>query len=267
MTMRHPGPESVFNPTRHLVAISDRVLTAWDTPSEEWRDTLTESEDPLSPGLSRASESPGLLSLSSPESPNRCSPMSADHLKPAHLEILSSDGISTSTTVLDASLTLPGRLSKSCPVIMKVVHEHFNFHMVAREVKAYRQLQDLSVVVPHLFAVMREPADPSSAIMVLENAGERIGHGCWDDVVLDESDKKEIYFTLAQIHARGVLHGDVMPRNVVRRPHGGMCFVDFGLAEVGHRCDPQSCFELVKLRRKLGLPDNIVDDRAAGQEC
>ncbi|KAJ7203660.1 hypothetical protein GGX14DRAFT_461721 [Mycena pura] len=260
MTMRHPGPESVFNPTRHLVAISDSVLSAWETLSEESRDTLTESEDSLSPGPSRAPESPELLPLSSPELRNRCPPVSAaaDHLKPAHLEILSSGGKFKSTaTVLCASLTLPGRPYKPCPVIMKVVHEH----------TAYRQLQDLSVVVPHLFAVMREPADPSSAIMVLENAGERIGHGGWDDVVLDESDKKDIYLALAQIHTRGVLHGDVRPRNVVRRPHGGMCFVDFGLAEVGHRCDPQSCDELVELRSSLGLPNNIMDDRAAGQEC
>ena len=78
--------------------------------------------------------------------------------------------------------------------------------------------------------------------------------------------RKDIYLALAQIHARGLLHGDVMPRNVVRRPHGGgMCFVDFGLAEVGHRCDPQSCYELVELRSSLGLPDNIIGDRAAGR--
>ena len=72
-------------------------------------------------------------------------------------------------------------------------------------------------------------------------------------------DRKAIYFGLVQIHARGVLHNHVAPWSVVRRPNGAMCFVDFFDAEVGHRCDPQTCQELCYLRNDLGLPDDITD--------
>ncbi|KAJ7222234.1 hypothetical protein GGX14DRAFT_388061 [Mycena pura] len=75
--------------------------------------------------------------------------------------------------------------------------------------------------------------------------------------------QKAIYFGLVQIHARGVLHKHVAPWSVVRRPNGAMCFVDFFDAEVGHRCDPQTCKELCFLRNDLGLPDDITD---VGQE-
>ncbi|KAJ7901604.1 hypothetical protein B0H13DRAFT_2027681 [Mycena leptocephala] len=62
-----------------------------------------------------------------------------------------------------------------------------------------------------------------------------------------------IYFALVQIHAEGVLHNDLFPRNVVRRPGGAPCFVDFGLATIGHKCGPEYCNELAYLKDALEL--------------
>ncbi|MYT26157.1 phosphotransferase, partial [Streptomyces sp. SID7760] len=41
---------------------------------------------------------------------------------------------------------------------------------------------------------------------------------------------KAVEDTLAAIHARGIVFGDLHPRNLIVRPDGGICFIDFELA-------------------------------------
>ncbi|KMO93407.1 class III lanthionine synthetase LanKC [Streptomyces roseus] len=41
---------------------------------------------------------------------------------------------------------------------------------------------------------------------------------------------KGVEDTLAAIHARGIVFGDLHPRNLIVRPDGGICFIDFELA-------------------------------------
>ncbi|KAJ7192138.1 hypothetical protein GGX14DRAFT_380446, partial [Mycena pura] len=62
-----------------------------------------------------------------------------------------------------------------------------------------------------------------------------------------------LYNALSEVHAAGVLHGDVFPRNVVRRPRGALCLVDFGRATLDHLCPGRRCQELSDLREALAL--------------
>jgi tRNA A-37 threonylcarbamoyl transferase component Bud32 len=75
-----------------------------------------------------------------------------------------------------------------------------------------------------------------------------------------------IYFALVQIHAAGVSHGDVEPRNVVRRRWGTPCFVDFGLSTTDHRCQRDTCEELAHLRSALQIVEENVDAATACAE-
>ncbi|KAJ7725501.1 hypothetical protein B0H14DRAFT_3002861 [Mycena olivaceomarginata] len=57
---------------------------------------------------------------------------------------------------------------------------------------------------------------------------------------------------LQEIHSAGVLHRDMAPRNVVRRPLGALCIIDFEAWSVGHRCPgPLRCEELASLGKAL----------------
>jgi tRNA A-37 threonylcarbamoyl transferase component Bud32 len=70
--------------------------------------------------------------------------------------------------------------------------------------------------------------------------------------MLSFTSRHVIYDTLVKIHAKGIWHGDVAPRNVVRRSGDrGFAFIDFGNAE--EHCCPggDTCRELIELRREL----------------
>ncbi|KAJ6559074.1 hypothetical protein DFH09DRAFT_1083693 [Mycena vulgaris] len=60
-----------------------------------------------------------------------------------------------------------------------------------------------------------------------------------------------IYAALFKIHEMGIQHGDVAPRNVVRRRNGGITFIDFGSA-TEHCClGWDICSELTQSRQDL----------------
>ncbi|KAJ7914131.1 hypothetical protein B0H13DRAFT_1535586, partial [Mycena leptocephala] len=48
--------------------------------------------------------------------------------------------------------------------------------------------------------------------------------------------RRLLYCALKEVHAAGVVHRDMAPRNVVRRARGALCIVDFERAWVGHEC-------------------------------
>ncbi|KAJ7512379.1 hypothetical protein B0H11DRAFT_479756 [Mycena galericulata] len=88
--------------------------------------------------------------------------------------------------------------------------------------------------------------------LLMEDAGDPLG--CGEDwAALGPLDRKLIYTALVKIHETGVQHGDVAPRNVVRRPDGGIAFIDFGCAEQ-HRCPGRdACRELLEMEKELHL--------------
>ncbi|KAK7012520.1 hypothetical protein R3P38DRAFT_2550136 [Favolaschia claudopus] len=62
-----------------------------------------------------------------------------------------------------------------------------------------------------------------------------------------------LYSSMKQIHAAGVVHSDVAPRNVVRGPQGALSVIDFESASVGHQCSGDDCEELKYLHEELHL--------------
>ncbi|KAJ7203661.1 hypothetical protein GGX14DRAFT_398816 [Mycena pura] len=267
------------NPTRRLVPVTDLWLQiakgVEGVPEAVWEAYLK----------AQSSGSLASMALTSLAVTDHSTPSPADDSRPAHLEKLKhlpSNGANEwDTQFCYGSLTLPNQ-TPSIPVFIKIVDER-NFKSFVDEVLAYRQLRDLPVA-PRLFAAMREPKNTCWALLVLEHAGKPLYRGPWAKIKprLSKSvkserchrpaacstniiDRKEIYFALVQIHARGVVHGCPTPGNIFRRPDGTLCFVSFSDALVGHKCEPQTCQELCYLRNALGLPDDITDDRGAGQ--
>jgi DNA-binding helix-hairpin-helix protein with protein kinase domain len=65
-----------------------------------------------------------------------------------------------------------------------------------------------------------------------------------------DSCRSELYTILQAIHLRGVVHGDVEPRNVVIEDDRRVTLVDFDSADRHHACPGGlQCFELSRLAR------------------
>jgi tRNA A-37 threonylcarbamoyl transferase component Bud32 len=65
--------------------------------------------------------------------------------------------------------------------------------------------------------------------------------------------RPRLYSALKEIHAAGVLQGDIAPRNVVRRARGALCWIDFERSTLEHICPGDACEELADFRDQLGL--------------
>ncbi|KAJ6591151.1 hypothetical protein DFH09DRAFT_195007 [Mycena vulgaris] len=125
-------------------------------------------------------------------------------------------------------------------------------HTLIMEAWAYHKLEGLQgAQVPAQIALVAPPHWGWVGLL-MENAGT--GLECGDDWRGLDSEpglQRAIYAALAEIHQGGVQHGDVAPRNVVRRPNGDLAFIDFGLA-TAHDCPGgDSCHELRQLREQL----------------
>ncbi|KAJ7794269.1 thiolase-like protein [Mycena olivaceomarginata] len=73
------------------------------------------------------------------------------------------------------------------------------------------------------------------------------------DLELTRQEKLDLYDALRQLHAAGVVHGDVAARNILRRPSGAFCLADFDRSSLNHVCPGPVCEELAQFQRDLGL--------------
>ncbi|KAJ7737950.1 hypothetical protein B0H16DRAFT_100797 [Mycena metata] len=130
--------------------------------------------------------------------------------------------------------------------------QYFPRHL--QELDVYAALAPLAVIVPRLYTVLA-PLDLTWAGLVLENAGTELGNSSqtWDEVDLTHDDRRRLYGALTELHSVGVVHGDLTPRNVVRRSRGALCLVDFGQSTLHHVCSGARCPELFALREALAL--------------
>ncbi|KAF7336607.1 Protein kinase [Mycena sanguinolenta] len=126
------------------------------------------------------------------------------------------------------------------------------FGCLQAEIRAYAAIRGLACVVPRCWGLVAPPSMPWAGLL-LEFAGEQLSRSEWHDAALSAKDRQLLYHALAEVHAAGVVHHDVAPRNVVRRPGGSLCFVDFERASVGHSCPGASCPELLNLRNELRI--------------
>ncbi|KAJ7868372.1 hypothetical protein B0H14DRAFT_2729980 [Mycena olivaceomarginata] len=128
------------------------------------------------------------------------------------------------------------------------------FPRLLQELDVYAALAHLAIIVPRLYAVLA-PLDLAWAGLVLEDAGTELGNSSqsWDEVDLTHEDRRRLYGALTELHSVGVIHGDLTPRNVVRRSRGALCLVDFGQSTLRHICSGARCPELFALHKALAL--------------
>ncbi|KAJ7226650.1 hypothetical protein B0H12DRAFT_241655 [Mycena haematopus] len=120
-----------------------------------------------------------------------------------------------------------------------------------RQLAAYNALAKLPCVARLLARIVEPHGDYAG--LLLEDAGTQVGNGSWDAAQLSAEDRIALYSALEHIHAAGVVHRDMAPRNVVRGPQGALYIIDFESAVVGHECIGDDCEELGDLYKDLRL--------------
>ncbi|KAJ7749800.1 hypothetical protein DFH07DRAFT_942001 [Mycena maculata] len=128
-----------------------------------------------------------------------------------------------------------------------------DFNVLIHEFDVYTAVAHL-VIVPKLHAVIKARFDPWGGL-ILEHAGTTLSSRDvpWKDLELTQQEKLDLYDAFRQLHAAGVVHGDVAARNILRRPSGAFCLVDFDRSSLNHVCPGPTCEELARLQRNLGL--------------
>ncbi|KAJ7776619.1 hypothetical protein DFH07DRAFT_951751 [Mycena maculata] len=119
-----------------------------------------------------------------------------------------------------------GTLDGDRPVIAKL-YDACNFDALLREVDAY-ECMTLSSAVPKCLGVFG-PSHRAWAALILEDKGEPLV-ARWQDLSLE--DRIAVYKAAAEVHAAGVLHGDLERRNFIRHQDGGLYAIDFGHSTV-----------------------------------
>lgn len=71
--------------------------------------------------------------------------------------------------------------------------------------------------------------------------------------------RSDLLQQVERLHCAGIEHGDLDPRNVTRAEDGKVSIIDFGTAQF-HDCDPERCYDLQSLRKKLKLEVESVDN-------
>ncbi|KAJ7105377.1 hypothetical protein C8R44DRAFT_807108 [Mycena epipterygia] len=211
-----------------------------------------------SPSSSLASSSaPSSVVSTPPSSPEPKSEYTLPHLKEGRT--------TTSHLILEPTIFHSGHFATvhcgqfsldnqpSSRIILKSYPTQY-FPRLVQELDIYAALAPLAVIVPRLCNVLA-PLNLAWAGLVLEDAGTELGNSSqsWDEVDLTHEDRRRLYGALTEIHSAGVIHGDLTPRNVVRRSRGALCLVDFGQSTLHHICSGARCPELFALHKALAL--------------
>ncbi|KAJ7738069.1 hypothetical protein DFH07DRAFT_86406 [Mycena maculata] len=140
-------------------------------------------------------------------------------------------------------------------VLVKTYHDK-NMHLLRHEFNVYTAVAHLSIV-PKLHAVIKSRSRPHWGGLIMEHAGTSLAavyeEGDFECIELTPQERLEIYDAFRQLHVAGVVHGDVAPRNILRRPNGAFCLVDFDKSSLNHPCEGLTCPELAQLQRDLKL--------------
>ncbi|KAF8192339.1 hypothetical protein K438DRAFT_1935133 [Mycena galopus ATCC 62051] len=128
-----------------------------------------------------------------------------------------------------------------------------DFNLLLHEFDVYTAVAHLDIV-PKLHAVIKCRFEPWGGL-IMEYAGTTLSiyDVPWEDLKLTWQEKLDLYDALRQLHAAGVVHGDVAARNILRRPSGTFYLVDFDRSSLNHVCPGPACEELAQLQRNLGL--------------
>ncbi len=140
-----------------------------------------------------------------------------------------------------------------CPVVVKVVDEAAHgAGLFARELAALQLLHD----APTPNVVWSEAAATGGVLVLVEAVGDPVD---LQAMTVDEHTRRQLVAAVldayARLHARGVLHGDVHPGNVLVSDTAAVTVIDFGLAALpssasaprgagGEYLDPQAAAAL-----------------------
>ncbi|KAJ7041294.1 hypothetical protein C8F04DRAFT_1391151 [Mycena alexandri] len=159
-------------------------------------------------------------------------------------------GVGNKASFYEATFVLAG--GPPLNVFMKTYPVE-DFDLLCHEFDVYTTVGHLDVV-PKLYAVVKGRSTDWGGL-IMEHAGTSLSiyNLPWEKLLLSRQDKLNLYDAFRQLHAAGVVHGDVAARNILRRPSGAFCLVDFDRSTIGHLCPGSSCEELAQLQRDLGL--------------
>ncbi|PBK97437.1 hypothetical protein ARMGADRAFT_1009452 [Armillaria gallica] len=123
-----------------------------------------------------------------------------------------------------------------------------------KELKAYQYLysHQLFDITPAYYGAFAMP-DQYWAAIILADGGES-GHfvDCsWKDAGLNSHELKIIWNHCKALHSIGMVHHDLLPRNITRDAKGVLRIIDLESASYDHSCSLQatSCSELGSLAR------------------
>ncbi|KAJ7212481.1 hypothetical protein GGX14DRAFT_620594, partial [Mycena pura] len=194
------APRLLMRTSRKALADRCRPPSAPSSVESSGSPSPTASTPPSSPASRHASCGP-----------SDWSPLAAVRSDPCHVYLEGSVKSGNLVHVYRGKLQVDEK--ESCGVILKS-YDNGHFAELIRELDAYTALSRLVVIVPQLYAVVGPP-NHGYAALLLEDAGARLGRGeSWEGLGLTKADKLRLYHALSEVHAAGVLHGDVFPRNV-----------------------------------------------------
>jgi len=142
-------------------------------------------------------------------------------------------------------------------IAVKIPHEDKwgAVEMLVHEAHVYAALESKSAPIPHFYGLFSREicTGPSGSYsLVLEAAGEALVSFKQRDLC-----RQRIFLAFQLLHELGVKHNDVRPQNVLRNlVDGSVRIIDFGLAELEHRCVKEECSELHSLRTMLGMTND-----------
>ncbi|KAJ6466683.1 hypothetical protein C8R47DRAFT_1153317 [Mycena vitilis] len=103
-------------------------------------------------------------------------------------------------------------------------------------------------ITPRYYGVFEDKI--GTVALVLENGGKHLKSF---DSLTDEQAQR-LFAQVVEMHAAGVVHGDLAPHHIVRDSDAELRVIDFHAAELGHRCSGEKkCRELRAFRKVLGV--------------
>ncbi|KAJ7587609.1 hypothetical protein C8J56DRAFT_1026412 [Mycena floridula] len=168
-------------------------------------------------------------------------PPSAAHLWPADIEV-------------SVSLALRAERTGQCQVgrfgkFMLKLDEDKEEERLLKEAEAYRCLPLLQGdAIPRFLGLFHWG---SGRLLIVSWVEGRSIHS-FDE--LSQPQRLALLDILVKIHDRGVIHGDLAPRNVMVTETGQVRVIDFDHAELDHQCPGVSaCEELLDIANELGV--------------
>ncbi|PBK75067.1 hypothetical protein ARMSODRAFT_951133 [Armillaria solidipes] len=145
--------------------------------------------------------------------------------------------------------------SCTSPLVVKM-YPRRHFDVMKKELKAYQYLysHQLFNITPAYYGAFAMPDQYWAAIILADGGESGRFVGCsWKDAGLNPHELRIIWNHCKALHSIGMVHHDLLPRNITRDAKGVLRIIDFESASYDHSCSFQvtSCSELRSLARQF----------------